>query len=53
MIAEQVNFARRLGDAPGNLMTPTILADETEAASKGTGIKVTVWDKARIKKEKS
>lgn len=52
IIAEQVNFARRLGDAPGNLMTPTILAEETTAAAKGTGIKVTVWDKARIKKEK-
>jgi leucyl aminopeptidase len=52
IVAEQVNFARKLGDAPGNLMTPTILADETEAAAKGTGIKVTVWDKARIKKEK-
>ncbi len=52
IIAEQVNFARRLGDAPGNLMTPTILAQEAEAAAKGTGIKVTVWDKARIKKEK-
>lgn len=52
IIAEQVNFARRLGDTPGNLMTPTILAQETENAAKGTGIKVTVWDKARIKKEK-
>ena len=52
IVAEQVNFARRLGDAPGNMMTPTILAQETEAAAKGTGVKVTVWDKARIKKEK-
>lgn len=51
VVAEQVNFARRLGDTPGNLMTPTILAKEAEAAAKGTGIKVTVWDKARIKKE--
>jgi leucyl aminopeptidase len=46
-----VNFARRLGDMPGNLMTPTILADSTVEAAKGTGLKVTVWDKARIKKE--
>lgn len=52
VIAEQVNFARRLGDTPGNLMTPTILAKEAQDAAKGTGIKVTVWDKARIKKEK-
>lgn len=51
IIAEQINFARKLGDSPGNLMTPSILAKETENAAKGTGIKVTVWDKARIKKE--
>ncbi len=52
IVSEHVNFARHLGDAPGNLMTPTILADETVEAAKGTGIKVTIWDKARIKKEK-
>lgn len=46
------NFARRLGDMPGNLMTPTILADHAVEGAKGTGIKVTVWDKARIKKER-
>ncbi|MBC7370590.1 MAG: leucyl aminopeptidase [Bdellovibrionaceae bacterium] len=47
-----VNFSRRLGDMPGNLMTPTILANSAVEAAKGTGIKVTVWDKARIAKEK-
>lgn len=46
------NFSRRLGDLPGNLMTPTILANSAVDAAKGTGLKVTVWDKARIKKEK-
>lgn len=52
IISEQINFARRLGDTPGNLMTPTILAKEAQKAAKETGVKVTVWDKARIKKEK-
>ncbi len=52
IVAEQVNFARYLGDAPGNMMTPSILARKTEEAAKGTGIKVTVWDKTKIKKEK-
>jgi leucyl aminopeptidase len=52
ILAETVNFSRRLGDMPANLMTPTILADTTVEAAKGTGLKVTVWDKARIKKEK-
>lgn len=52
VLAECVNFARYLGDMPGNLMTPSILAEETKAAAQGTALKVTVWDKARIQKEK-
>lgn len=52
ILAECVNFSRRLGDLPGNLMTPTILANSVVSAVKGTGVKATVWDKARIKKEK-
>lgn len=52
ILAESVNFSRRLGDLPGNLMTPTILANTVLEAIKGTGIKATIWDKARIKKEK-
>ncbi len=52
IIAESINFSRRLGDLPGNLMTPTILANTVVGAVKGTKIKATVWDKARIKKEK-
>lgn len=52
VIAECANFSKYLGDMPGNLMTPEILAQETQKAAQGTGLKVTVWDKARIKKEK-
>ena len=52
IISECINFARRLGDAPGNLMTPTILARETVQAAKNSNLKVTVWDQTRIKKEK-
>lgn len=51
-VAQVVNFSRYLGDMPGNLMTPTILADKTVEAAKGTGLKVTVWDRARIVKER-
>jgi leucyl aminopeptidase len=47
-----VNFSRRLGDLPGNLMTPTNLANSAAEGAKGSGLKVTIWDKARIKKEK-
>ena len=52
IVAACTNFAKRLGDMPGNLMTPTILANETIAAAKGTALKVTAWDKKRIEKEK-
>lgn len=52
ILASCVNFSRKLGDTPGNLMTPEILAENAVEAAKGTGIKVQVWDKARIKKEK-
>lgn len=51
VIAEAVNFARRLGDLPGNFLTPTRLGQEAAKAAKGTRLKVTVWDPARIKKE--
>lgn len=52
IISECQNFSRRLGDAPGNYMTPSILAKEAVNAAKGTKLKVTVWDKAKIKKER-
>lgn len=52
ILAECQNFARRLGDLPGNFSTPTILANETLKAAKGTGLKVTIWEKDRIKKER-
>lgn len=53
ILAQMVNFSRRLGDLPGNLMTPTDLANHAVEGAKGVAnLKVTVWDKARIKKEK-
>jgi len=52
LVGSCVNFSRTLGDTPGNLMTPSILAERAQAAAKGLGVKVTVWDKARIKKER-
>jgi leucyl aminopeptidase len=52
IISECVNFARWMGDRPGNKMTPTIMAEETMKAAKGTKLKVNVWDRSRIKSEK-
>lgn len=52
ILGEAVNFARRLGNYPGNLMTPSILASEVVKKTKNTKIKTTVWDKKRIQKER-
>ena len=52
ILAESTNFAKRLANYPGNLMTPSILANEIQKKTKNTKIKTTVWDKKRIQKEK-
>lgn len=52
IMAEAINFARELGDLPGNLMTPEILAQSAVKAAKGTPLKVTVWNKDKIIKER-
>ncbi len=53
IIGEQVNFAKWLGDMPGNLMTPKILAETTLKLSRGlSGLKVNIWNPKRIQKEK-
>ena len=52
ILGESANFAKKLANYPGNLMTPSILAQQVQKQTKNTKIKTTVWDKARIKKEK-
>ena len=52
ILGESANFAKRLGNYPGNFMTPSILANEIKQKTKNTKIKTTVWDKKRIKQEK-
>ena len=49
ILAESTNFAKRLANYPGNLMTPSILANEVKEKTQNTKIKTTVWE---IKKEK-
>lgn len=51
VLAQACNMARWMGDTPGNIMTPIKLAETAQQVAKGTKMKVTVWDKARIKKE--
>jgi leucyl aminopeptidase len=50
IIGDAVNFARDLVNAPPNDLTPEILADTAAAKAKGTGIRTTIWNKAKIEK---
>ncbi len=51
-ITEGVEFARWLSDHPGNIINPETLAKQVQKKFKGTSVKVTVWDQARIKRER-
>ena len=48
LVAEATNEARRLADAPSNMMTPAIFTDIVGAKARKEGIKVRVLDKSRL-----
>lgn len=50
-IARGANFARTLQTRPGNVATPTHIADEAVRMSESAGLKVTVFDEARLREE--
>jgi leucyl aminopeptidase len=52
ILAESTNFARFLGDRPGNHLTPVEFARQVASMAKQSGLKCTVWGKAEIEKEK-
>ena len=52
ILGAAVNFAKKLANYPGNLMTPSILAGHAQKETENSLIKTTVWDKRRIQKEK-
>ena len=47
-IAEGVSLAKDLGNLPGNICTPTYLAEQAVELGKRQGLKVTVLDKKQI-----
>jgi leucyl aminopeptidase len=49
IISEATCFARDLGNAPSNLLTPTVLAERAQEASKGLPIKFQAFDLKQIK----
>jgi leucyl aminopeptidase len=48
IVADAVNLARDLVNAPPNDMTPTALADAARTHGEAAGLKVKVWDKKGI-----
>jgi leucyl aminopeptidase len=49
-IAQGITLARDLGNLPGNLCTPTYLADQAREAGRGHGFKVKILEKKDIEK---
>ncbi|MEO8216202.1 MAG: leucyl aminopeptidase [Acidobacteriota bacterium] len=50
-IAAAVRVARDLGNGPGNLVTPTRMADRAAEVARNAGLKCTVYDKKEIQKQ--
>jgi leucyl aminopeptidase len=51
-VADAVALARDLGNEPGGSLTPTAFAARATEIGMQAGLKVTVWDERRIKREK-
>jgi leucyl aminopeptidase len=50
VLAEAVHFARSLGDAPGNSLTPTEIARRATEMCKGRKLKCTVFGESQLRK---
>jgi len=51
-LASAVNFARSLGDRPGNVLTPTEFSRLVEKMAKDRGMKCTILGRKEMEKEK-
>ncbi|MGD8281937.1 MAG: leucyl aminopeptidase, partial [Gemmatimonadota bacterium] len=51
IVARAENFARMLQSRPGNLATPSLIAQEAERMAGAVGLEVTVFDEARMAAE--
>lgn len=49
-VGEAANLARRLGDRPGNEMTPTMLAAEARKVATREGLRCKIYRKAELEK---
>jgi len=50
--ANGVNLARELGNLPANVCTPTYLSEQAKKMRSSHGLKVTIYDEARMEKLK-
>ena len=50
-IAQAVNTIRAIGNLPGNMLTPAILAERAEKLAEPLGLEVKVWDERALKRE--
>src|SRR5215212_1249362 len=51
-LVDAVNLARDLSQAPGNAMTPTILADRAREMAEQRGIAIQVWGKEELREKR-
>lgn len=50
ILAESQNYARRIDEQPANVMSPAAMVAEARKLARECGLKITVFDKARLKK---
>lgn len=52
VFSEAVNLARDLSNEPANVVTPAALVDQCRTLESELGLKLEVWDQARLEEEK-
>lgn len=50
-VGEAVNTIRAIGNLPGNLLTPAILADKAKVLFKGLPVKLKIWDEKQLARD--
>lgn len=51
IVASTANTIRDIGNLPGNLLTPAILAEKAQALAKGRKLTIKVWNERQLKRD--
>ncbi len=51
IMASATNLARGWADEPGNIVSPSQLAERARELAQGAGLEIEIWDEQRIEKE--